>query len=307
MKRRSRRTAVVAGLISLTLLGAATAWAAVDTPWSQSDADAAHSRTNSTETILTAANVSKAIYLRSIVSRPVDVSPGIYGCETGMIPIAPVISGGRIYAVVSDHLKAFDLTTGNVVWDRAVDPASSTIYRTLSISGSRILLGTADCVSSSDPGGGVFAFSLATGTPLWTHGFSSGGLNQVVTSGSYVVVTAPGAISASSFIEVLNVATGGVVWSRPDCEQTSTPALVVAGKVLYPTAMPTAVGFTPLWQPRHWRRVSSAGSVQASSPPRPGTLTWPRRRITYTYRRAAAWPTSIPCRGPRATRFPARP
>lgn len=235
MRARTRRTAVVAAVSSLVLLGAATAWAASDTPWAQSDADAAHSRANAAETTLSASNVASLQYLRSVLSRPSGPDDI---CEGGQIASAPVIAGGRLYEVVSDHLKAFTLSTGAQVWDAPLDTSSTSIYVSVAKSGNTIVVGAHDCISQSDPNGYMWAINATTGAQLWqSAGAPIGGtLDDLVISGAYVVAESGGAASSDPYVAVHALSTGATVWSRTTCPATTerAKAIVVDGKVIYP-------------------------------------------------------------------------
>ena len=219
---------------ALTLVVAATAWAAVDTPWAQSNADAANSRTNPTETALSTTSVTKAQYLRSLTTRPDRWTDGCL--PQPQVSTAAAIVGGRLYAVLSDHLKAITLKTGATVWDTPLDTTSSTIYVSISVVGGRVLVGENDCISQSDPAGVVESFSATDGTPQWTAGPGNGGpMSESAVSGSYVVVTSQGSTDSVPFMAVLNLATGSPVWSQATCTHFPTHPLVVGGNVIYTT------------------------------------------------------------------------
>ena len=164
------------------------------------------------------------------------------GCFQPQVSTAAAIVGGRLYAVTSDHLKAFTLKTGATVWDTVVDPGSdgpgsSTDYTSISVVGGHVVIGISDCISQSDPDGSVLAFDANTGAKQWNAppGPNFGPVGQTAVSGSYVVVASPGSASVLPYVSVLNLATGKLVWTHGTCTHFLTGTLVVGGNVIYTT------------------------------------------------------------------------
>lgn len=99
-----------------------------------------------------------------------------------------VIVAKRVYAIRTGRLVAADLTTGNQIWQRDVDPdgLSQSIVR--AVVGGRVFVSQLSCLSASDPNGTVRVFDAATGSPLWTFGqpgdVGTGGINGIAVDGS---------------------------------------------------------------------------------------------------------------------------
>ena len=229
MKRRSSRTLVVSAVVAACLLGAATGYAAVGAPWAQSDANAAHSRANTSETTLSPTTVDQVRYLRSLAARPTP--PSSVGCVRG-VGQAPVLADGHLYAILENHLAAFDLTSGARLWTTPLDVSGTTLYVGLAVSGGHVVVGEEDCLSQSDPDGFVQSFDAATGQSQWRVAASPlvGALLDVVVSGSRVV-NAGGAPSSTPYVAVRSLATGAVVWFKTACQLFPLPAVVEDGLV----------------------------------------------------------------------------
>ena len=199
-------------------------------PWSQTDFNAALSRGNPTESTLTPTTVARAGYRRSLVAAPIS---GGFGCTAAGVT-TPVLSGGRVYAVVNGVLTAYTAATGAVLWRTNPDPYLTTLYPALSVSSGKVLLGEVDCTSASDPGGAVQAFNAATGAAVWRTSLPSA-LDGMVVSGGYVAASGT-TVGSGQATEVLSVADGATVWSKAGgaCYQPDAAAiLVVAVKVVW--------------------------------------------------------------------------
>jgi hypothetical protein len=79
-----------------------------------------------------------------------------------------VVVGKQVYAIKTGRLAALDLTTGNQLWQRDVDPDGLSRSFVQAVVGGRVFVAQLDCMSASDPNGTVRAFDAATGSPLWT-------------------------------------------------------------------------------------------------------------------------------------------
>ena len=208
--------------------------------WPQADHDASANRANTTATQITPANIGTVGWMRGLAGPP----PVEAECGVGFTP--PVISGNRAYAVSTGRLLAYDLTTGAQLWQRTLETGHLTeVIRTYAVAGGRVFTGSIDCISGSDPAGSIRAVDAATGAPLWTRHFT--GLWALSVTGTRVVATGSTEGSGST-IEVLNAATGAVVWSRlgnpcgiptgavvaydrvyyEDCDDAGTQSLVAA-------------------------------------------------------------------------------
>lgn len=129
-----------------------------------------------------------------------------------------VVVGKRAYAIKTWRLAALDLTTGNQLWQRDVDPDGLSRSSVQAVVGGRVFVAQLDCLSASDPNGTVRAFDAATGAPLWTFESDggvggTGGINGIAVDGNLVLATGTSEGNGLT-VNVLNAATGAVVWSR---------------------------------------------------------------------------------------------
>lgn len=207
-------TAATAGATTVRSAAATTppsAAATSSSPWSQTDYNAAQSRANLTEQTLTRATVGKIQYLRSVTAPPIPST----GCFTGPAVIAPVLTGGSLYAITSGVLTKYNPATGGIIWLRNPDPSFSTVYTSLAVADGLVVVGEIDCGSVSDPNGTIQAFNAATGALVWSQPITpdGGALSQLVVSGGYVVAsgTSPG---GGQPVSVHKLATGALVWYR---------------------------------------------------------------------------------------------
>lgn len=209
---RRRRAAALAAALAVVLVPAGGAYGAgTGGDWPQADHDASANRANTTATQLTAANIGRVRWLRGLGGPP----PVEAECGVGFT--APVVVGKRAYAVSTGRLLAYDLTTGALVWQRVLETGHLIYVRSVAaVVGGRVFVASLDCISNSDPSGGVRAFSATTGAPLWSRSVT--GLSGVSVSGGRVVAVGS-TVGSGSTVEVLDAATGGVVWQRPgdDC------------------------------------------------------------------------------------------
>ena len=166
-------TLLAAVLAALTGSGIAGVSAATkSSPWSQTDYNAAQSRANVAEKTLTPATVGKVQYLRSVATplNPVNVDGDT--C-TGDEAVAPVLTGGSLYAVMGGHLIKYNPANGKVMWQRIPDPLFQHYYQALAVAGGVVVVGGWFCLSSSVQGGRIQAFNASTGAPIWSAWMSS--------------------------------------------------------------------------------------------------------------------------------------
>jgi outer membrane protein assembly factor BamB len=201
--------------------------------WPQADHDASGNRANTTATQITAANATTVTDLRAFGAPiyPVDQEGA---CAEGWT--TPVLAGKRAYAIKTGRLAALDLTTGNQLWQRDVDPGGLSRSFVQAVVGGRVFVAQLDCLSASDPNGTVRAFDAATGAPLWTFEQNggvggTGGINGLAVDGNLVLATGVSE-GRGATINVLNAATGALVWTRSAgvCPVT---ARIVDQKVYY--------------------------------------------------------------------------
>jgi outer membrane protein assembly factor BamB len=224
-------TGAAAGAVSVRPV--ATQVAAVDraaatavSPWRQTDYNAAQSRANLTEQTLTAATVGHAGYLRSVVAPAVPPGGGFCGFnapDQGVV--APLLTGGALYAVTNGRLTKYDAATGAIIWRRNPDPSFSRFYEALAVAGGLVVVGELRCDSVSAPQGVIQAFNATTGALVWSKPMSlQGALQALVVTGGLVV--AAGASDASGLIvTVRKLSTGANVWTRTaDCIYFQPPS-----------------------------------------------------------------------------------
>jgi hypothetical protein len=213
---------------------ARTAPGATNAAWSQTNGDAAQSRTNHHESVLTSRTVHGLGYRRSIVARPVSLGDG---CEAPGIA-TPVLTGGHVVAVVNGRVSTYIASTGHLLWSAKLDPTYTTTYSFLSVADGIVVVGGEDCESHSDPNGVEQAYNAKTGAHLWTEQTTpdGGALSQLVVSGRYVVATGI-SVGSGQMTSVRKLTTGAVVWFQTTglCESFSSSNLVVVdGNVVYP-------------------------------------------------------------------------
>ncbi len=235
LSSRGRRIAACAGLVALTLASAtAASGVAPVTDWAQTDAGAAHSRANVTESILTPATILSARHRASI---NVGVDNSHQPCATAGEISLPVESGGFVYAIANGAVVKANATTGAIAWRTVLDPDNPYSYNSLAVSQGLVVAGALDCVSQSDPNGGLRAISATTGAKIWSSGASpvGGALHDMVVSGPYVVSVGT-SLGSGTNVGVHLLATGASVWSHTfgaGCGANGTRLAVAGGSVVY--------------------------------------------------------------------------
>jgi outer membrane protein assembly factor BamB len=187
--------------------------------WTNTDSNAAHSRANLSENVLTPTAVTKVKYLRSLASPPPRSASE---CGGGYRYVAaPLPFGGRLYAITSERLSKYNPATGSLIWRKKLSPYF--IAKSLSITSGLVIVGSIGCrFETSEPGGSIEAFNASTGASVWRVTYAPSGLNQAVTVGTSYVV-AEGADAAGSDATVLNVKDGTPIWSNFGCLNGSYP------------------------------------------------------------------------------------
>ena len=225
-------TVLAAVLAALTGMGATAVSAGTTTgPWSQTDYNAAQSRANLNEQILTRTTVGKVLHLRDITPPPADTT----GCNTPGI-VAPVLTGGRLYAVANGRLTKYNPATGTVIWQRTPDPTFSVDFRSLAVAGGLVIVGELYCGSVSSPGGYIEAFNASSGALVWSQlmvsaSFGRAPLFDMAVSGGYVIA-AGSSPETPNVVSVHRLTTGALAWyDSGDCGAGGS-ALVVAQQVI---------------------------------------------------------------------------
>jgi outer membrane protein assembly factor BamB len=239
---RGRRKVLVAAVAAAGLFTAAVpAFAAgAGGDWPQADHDASGNRANTTATQITAANAARVTDLRALGARAYP--PDQVGqCAEGWT--GEVVAAKKVYAVRTGRLVAVDLTTGNQLWQRDVDPAGQSRPVVRAVVDGRVFVSQLSCQSASDPAGAVRAYDAVTGAPLWTAEQSRGvgGINGIAVDGRFVLATGTSQGNGQT-IAVLDAATGADVWRRNGDNCPVAPR-IVRQQVYYQEcgAQPTAL------------------------------------------------------------------
>ncbi len=210
--RPRRSLSALAGIAvagCMVMATAVSAHAATPSPaWAQNDSNGAQSRANLNETTLTPSTVTHAALLRSVTAK--TVSPDAYCGATTITE--PVLTGGKMFAVVSNEIAAYNAATGARLWHVNPDPGFITLFKALAVTNGLVLVGELDCVSQSDPNGAIAAFNATTGAPVWRTQFV-GPLDEMVVSGKYAVESGT-SVGSGNITTVVNAATGAVVWQK---------------------------------------------------------------------------------------------
>jgi hypothetical protein len=222
---------VVAG-IPPSLAGTKTSLAGTEnSPWPQTNANAAQSRVNLNEKVLTPSAVTRVGPLRSVLAPRRPQNPAC-----GPMPIvAPVLAGGYVYAMTNYKLSKYNAATGRLIWRINPDPtfAPGTVlhFDSLAVSGNLVIVGADDsCETESEISGSISAFNASTGAPVWSANSPAElGLAGAVVSGSYVVTA--GADDAYG-VAVFNLSNGKPVWGHSDCGSNQSDLPLVVGRLV---------------------------------------------------------------------------
>jgi len=217
-------TAAVLGLFGTITPGIGTQLglaATQSSPWSQTDSNAALSRANLTEKVLSRATVTKIKYLRSAVAPP-NSSPCL---QAGAVALA----GGYLYALTAGKISKYNAATGRLIWRRTPDQSDG--YEWLAVSHNLVIVGGAGCVSESEPSSIVYAFNASTGALVWSQRLSEVLLTEAAVSGSYVITYGPGPVSSTA--TVFKIADGTLVWSSPGCGGLASQVVVGSLVITY--------------------------------------------------------------------------
>jgi outer membrane protein assembly factor BamB len=205
----------------------------VSSSWNQTDSNAALSRANLHEHILTRATVGKVRHLRGITAPayPPDAACGSFE-SPGFV--APVLAGGRLYAVANGRVTKYNPATGKVIWQRTPVSDFSWAFSSVALANGLLIVGAEYCESVSSPAGQIQAFNASTGALVWSQPTGNGDrwpLDHLVVSGGYVVAAGSSA-EDPAFVQVRRVTTGALVWQQfSDCVN-GRDVMVVAQRVI---------------------------------------------------------------------------
>src|SRR5262249_44830418 len=128
-----------------------------NSPWFDTNSNAAGSRANLKEKVLSPTAVTKIKYLRSVVAPPL---PPQVQCPENVA--APVLVGGYLYLITDGELSKYNPATGALVWRRIPDSTFGVTYTSLAVSGNLVVLGGSSCLSESEPVGNLWAYNTST-------------------------------------------------------------------------------------------------------------------------------------------------
>jgi outer membrane protein assembly factor BamB len=224
-------SSVVAG-IPPSQAGTKTSLAATESsPWPQTNGNAAQSRVNLTEKVLTPAAMAKVGPLRGFLA---PLRPRSPYCGQQAIA-APVLAGGYVYAMTNYKLSKYNAATGRLIWrinpDPAFAPGTTIHYDSLAVSGNLVIVGGDDsCATESEVSGFIFAFNASTGTLVWSaNSPAEFGLAGAVVSGSYVVTAGT---DLAYGVAVFNLSNGKPVWGHHDCGSNLPDLPLVVGRLV---------------------------------------------------------------------------
>ena len=231
------RRAINATTIVLTVLAAAAGTSAAaepaaqpaartSSPWSQTDYNAAQSRANPAEKILTRATVGKIVHLRAITIR---LKPPAQACSQQVDSLA--LPGGSVYAAGGGFVAKY-AATGHLLWRRSTSVSSQDRLGSTAVGDGLVVFGGSDCGSASDPQGAIQAFNATTGKLAWTRPVTAfhGALDTLLVSS--LVVSAGFSEGTGPQLSVRRIGTGALVWQSVSDASCSGRVLVVAQVVI---------------------------------------------------------------------------
>lgn len=209
-------------------------------PWSQTNYNAAQSRANLAETILTRAKVPKIVHLRAITIRP--KSPA-RSCSQQVDSLA--LPGSSVYAAGGGFVAKYDAASGRLLWRRTTSDASQDINGSIAIGDGLVVVGGSQCGSASDPLGFIQAFSAATGKLAWTRPITplEGELDTLAVSGG-LVVSAGDSPGSGPQLSVRRISTGALVW-KSNRDVSCNGRMLVVAQVVITGGSTNCTGGTP--------------------------------------------------------------
>jgi outer membrane protein assembly factor BamB len=238
MSRVRRRAIKVAAVTVSALVAAAGSSAAAkpaahaapasSSPWSQTDYNAAQSRANLAETILTRANVAQAVHLRAITIR---LKPSFQACSQQVDSLA--LPGGRVFVAGGGFVAKYSAATGHLLWRRSTSVSSQDVLDSISVGDGLVVFGGDDCGSASDPRGAMQAFNVMTGKLAWTRPVTpiQGELDTLAVSNG-LVASAGRSPGSGPQLSVRRIGTGALVWKSNSDASCNGRMLVVAQVVI---------------------------------------------------------------------------
>lgn len=209
-------------------------------PWSQTNYNAAQSRANLAETILTRAKVAKIVHLRAITIRPTAQS-----CSQQVDSLA--VPGSSVYAAGGGFVAKYDAASGRLLWRRSTSDTTQDINDSIAIGDGLVVVGGSQCGSASDPLGVIQAFNATTGKLAWTRPITplEGELDTLAVSGG-LVVSAGDSPGSGPQLSVRRISTGALVWKSNSDVSCRGRMLVVAHVVITGGSSDCSAGAPPI-------------------------------------------------------------
>jgi len=195
-------------------------------PWSQTNYNAAQSRANLAETILTRAKIAEIVHLRAITIQPTAQS-----CSQQVDSLA--LPGSSVYAAGGGFVAKYNAASGRLLWRRSTSDTSQDINDSIAVGNGLVVVGGSQCGSASDPLGIIQAFNATTGKVSWTRPITpvEGALDTLAVS-SGLVVSAGDSPGSGPQLSVRRISTGALVWMSNRDVSCRGRMLVVAEVVI---------------------------------------------------------------------------
>jgi hypothetical protein len=221
----------------------AVATVAPDSPWTQTQGNAADSHSNLSETTLTPSTVKGIRGLRAYASSSPE-----NGCDGS---VGSALTGGDVVTVVNGEIVRYVAQTGRVLWQTQFENNEVT---DLAVVGNQVIVGYHDCGSLSDPNGGISAFSLATGKQTWStpalplcgQGVCNSGttVDRMVVADGYLVIGG-NSFGSGYNVAVMKASDGSVVWKDITSTCVVSLPIVVDQQVIFTKCNPSGAPGTP--------------------------------------------------------------
>lgn len=201
--------------------------------WRQTNANAALSRSNPSERVLTATTIKHARLLRTLqpqISAPVEDETCRYDGPDGYAQSPMFEPGGRLFVGTQNSVTEYDPSTGTA---RAQIALGSERNSYLSVAKGVLVADGIDCDSVSDPTGSAEAHDAITGQRLWSGEPAPDNFEGVASS--LVVQDGSTLFAAYNDVSAIDVATGKTLWTQGNCWPYSGSIFVAGGHLIAQT------------------------------------------------------------------------
>ncbi|MEV6597588.1 PQQ-binding-like beta-propeller repeat protein [Actinoplanes sp. NPDC051346] len=222
LKRCARGLAAATVLLTLGTLTSPAAAAPAEN-WTQDGYGAGHTFYNPGESVINSGTVKKLKTRWTVTPKAaVDSCP--------LNPVAPIVSGGRMFILEPDGngVGAYDTTTGKKLWSYFAGYVEAT---GLAVSGDTVVVTDVACYSNSNYDSNVVGLDAATGAERWSSLTAWTTDTVVVDQGTVAVSGYCGTCDdADHGVEAFRISDGESLWSRPNAVLAGPVA--DAGRVL---------------------------------------------------------------------------